>query len=223
MIRKQRSTNNFSIRARKGRAWPPGAWPSCAMRRTHSPTLGSGAAGGAGGPGAHLSGVSRSVQRSEVNKHGALSAIVSVGCGGRSKSGGASGGPFLQYAPPLPDGGASRETHVSGVCRFINREVLSCSVSVSCKKRSKSGDASGGSFLQYASPGRASPGNMGQGAGGGGASHFVFHGTPRFRHDSSEGEIFGEERRAGRPYSILRFQGNSARFGFRWRIGGRDV
>ena len=35
--------------------------------------------------------------------------------------------------------------------------------------------------------------------------------------------VFGAERRAGRPYSILRFQSNSTTFGFRWRIGGGDV
>ena len=48
--------------------------------------------------------------------------------------------------------GRRRETHDFGVCEVFNRGVVSCAVSVSCEKTSKSGDASGEWFLQYASP-----------------------------------------------------------------------
>ena len=44
-------------------------------------------------------------------------------------------------------------THLLPLCQFIFHDVVTSSVSVGCGGRSKSGDASGGSFLQYASPG----------------------------------------------------------------------
>ena len=137
------------------------AMPECDNRTEKGPGIRgrrSGARGGAGGPGAHLFSVC------EVIKHGTLSSIVSVGCGDRSKLGGASGGPFLQYAPPCPDRGAGWEARIPRVSRVIKRGALSCSGSVGCEERPKSGDASGGSFLQYASRGRTGGGVEGRAA-----------------------------------------------------------
>jgi hypothetical protein len=62
--------------------------------------------------------------------------------------------PRARLVGPLAAGGAAswRVTHRVRVCEVFNRGARSCLISVACGGRSRSGDASEGWFLQYASP-----------------------------------------------------------------------